>query len=101
MLNSNIRGRYKHVGFVSEAELNVLYQNALALVYPSYYEGFGIPLIEAMKSGCPVIASKSSSVKEIANDAAVLIESISSDKIQDSIVRLKDISYRFEKIKKV
>lgn len=54
-----------------------------------------------MKSGCPVIASKSSSVKEIANDAAVLIESISSDKIQDSIVRLKDISYRFEKIKKV
>lgn len=100
LLNSNIPGRYKHVGFVSEAELNVLYQNALALVYPSYYEGFGIPLIEAMKSGCPVIASKSSSVKEIANDAAVLIESISSDKIQNSIVRLKDISYRFEKIKK-
>ncbi|EDT5580179.1 glycosyltransferase family 4 protein, partial [Salmonella enterica subsp. enterica serovar Kokomlemle] len=97
-LDSEIPGRYVHAGFLSEKELNRLYQNALALIYPSLYEGFGIPVIEAMKSGCPVIASKTSSVEEISNEAAILIDNISAHQIRDCIHNLKNPSFRMEKI---
>jgi mannosyltransferase len=90
LLDDKIPRRYEHTGFISENELESIYQNALALVYPSFYEGFGIPVIEAMKCGCPVIASKSSSVQEIAGDAAVLIENITAEKISQSLIKLKD-----------
>lgn len=99
LLNDKIPHRYKHAGFISENELEHFYQNALALVYPSYYEGFGIPVIEAMKSGCPVIASKSSSVQEIAADAAILIEDITAEKIQQNLIKLKDPAVRTKIIK--
>ncbi|MEG1089918.1 MAG: glycosyltransferase family 1 protein [Citrobacter sp.] len=94
LLNENIPNRYKHAGFISECELESYYQNALALVYPSFYEGFGIPVIEAMKCGCPVIASKSSSVQEIAGNAAVLIENITAEKIGLNILKLKSPAIR-------
>ena len=97
-LNEQIPGRYAHAGFISEKELCNFYQNALALVYPSYYEGFGIPVIEAMKSGCPVIASKSSSVQEISNNAAFLHDNITAEKIEQSIIELKNPDIRKQKI---
>lgn len=90
LLDDKIPHRYEHTGFISESELESIYQNALALVYPSFYEGFGIPVIEAMKCGCPVIASKSSSVQEIAGDAAVLIENITAEKITQNLIKLRD-----------
>ncbi len=58
------------LGYVSDAELRALFENAGVFVYPSLYEGFGIPAIEAMASGCPVIASNSASVPEVCGDAA-------------------------------
>jgi len=58
----------------TDSELNYLYQNAFALVYPSLYEGFGLPPLEAMSCGCPVIASNTSSIPEVVGDAGILID---------------------------
>lgn len=58
-----------YVGRISDAELKALYLNAICLVYPSFYEGFGLPPIEAMSCGCPVILSRLSSLPEIGGDA--------------------------------
>src|SRR5262249_12422822 len=54
--------------------LRHLYENAVALCFPSRYEGFGMPLVEAMRCGCPVIATAAASIPEIAGDAALLVE---------------------------
>jgi glycosyltransferase involved in cell wall biosynthesis len=59
------------VGFVSDAELRALYENALALVFPSHYEGFGLPPIEAMTCGCPVVISNQPALLEVCGDAAL------------------------------
>lgn len=58
------------IDYVSYEKLPILYSNAKALIYPSLYEGFGIPPLEAMASGCPVIASNTSSIPEVCQDAA-------------------------------
>jgi glycosyltransferase involved in cell wall biosynthesis len=69
-----IADRVLWLGFVSEAELAALYRLATLFVYPSLYEGFGLPVLEAMVSGTPVIASNLTSIPEIAGDAALLVE---------------------------
>ncbi len=62
------------VDHVPDQDLAVLYSNALALVYPSLYEGFGLPVVEAMACGCPVITTNVSSLPEVAGSAALLID---------------------------
>ena len=62
------------LGIVSDARLDALYREAAALVYPSLYEGFGLPVLEAMARGTPVIATRASSVPEVLGDAGVLLE---------------------------
>ena len=59
------------VGFISDSELRTLYEHALALVFPSFYEGFGLPPIEAMTCGCPVIISEQPALSEVCGDAAL------------------------------
>lgn len=61
----------KTLGFIPTEELSIIYNKALALVMPSLYEGFGIPILEAMSCGCPVICSKNGSLPEVAGDSAV------------------------------
>lgn len=62
------------LGYVSDGELKALYQHASCFVFPSFYEGFGIPPMEAMASGCPVIASTAEAVKEVCEDAALYFD---------------------------
>lgn len=57
--------RYASIGYTEDERLNVLYNHAAALVYPSSYEGFGIPVLEAQQAGCPVIALNTSSIPEV------------------------------------
>lgn len=64
----------KLLGFITDGELAWLYRNAAALVFPSSYEGFGLPILEAMQMGTPVIAYDNSSIPEVAGKAAILVE---------------------------
>jgi glycosyltransferase involved in cell wall biosynthesis len=59
------------LGRVTDAELRALYENALCLIFPSRYEGFGIPPLEAMWCGCPVLAARAGAVPEVCGDAAL------------------------------
>jgi glycosyltransferase involved in cell wall biosynthesis len=61
----------KPLGYVSDGELRVLYEHALCFVYPSLYEGFGLPPLEAMACACPVIVSNTTSLPEVCGDAAI------------------------------
>lgn len=74
LLESTIPGRYQWLGRLTDEELNKVYNRAHCLFYPSSYEGFGIPVIEAMRSGCPVIAVNVSSIPEVAGSAAILTQ---------------------------
>ncbi len=81
--------RYKYKGRVSNLELNRLYNSAFCLLYPSSYEGFGIPVIEAQKAGCPVIAANCSSIPEIVGDKSLLINCFSVAEIVKKLIILK------------
>jgi glycosyltransferase involved in cell wall biosynthesis len=67
-------GNVKKLGFVSDDERRVLYSHATAFLFPSHYEGFGLPVLEAMACGCSVITSNVSSLPEVAGDAGILID---------------------------
>lgn len=71
--NERIRSRLVFTGFVPDSELAALYSGALAFAYPSLYEGFGLPPLEAMQCGLPVITSNVSSLPEVVGDAALLV----------------------------
>jgi glycosyltransferase involved in cell wall biosynthesis len=75
-------------GFVSDAELKALYQNAGCLVFPSLYEGFGLPPLEAMYCGCPVIASARTSIPEACGSAAMYCDATSTDDIAEKIAQM-------------
>ena len=75
-------------GYMKDTDLHHVYQSAEVFVFPSLYEGFGIPPLEAMASGCPVIASNTASLPEVIADAGLLIEPKNSVKIADAIVSL-------------
>jgi glycosyltransferase involved in cell wall biosynthesis len=70
---------------LSDQELAIAYSGAVALVYPSRYEGFGMPVLEAMACGCPVITCRNSSLPEVANDAALYV---SEDNIEELVQAL-------------
>jgi len=81
---------------LTDDELAMAYGGALALVYPSLYEGFGMPVIEAMASGCPVITTHHGSLAEAAGDAACLISGASVGEMCGALERMQDAQYRAE-----
>lgn len=83
-----VEKKVKFLNFVPDEELTMLYQNALCFAWPSLYEGFGLPVLEAMKMNCPVITSNVSSLPEAGGDAALYVDP------KD----VKDISEKLDKV---
>jgi glycosyltransferase involved in cell wall biosynthesis len=83
-----IGDRVKFLGYVSDTDLAALYSAAQAFVFPSLYEGFGIPPLEAMGCGCPVIASRVASIPEVCGCAAYYIDPTQIESIADGIYRV-------------
>jgi glycosyltransferase involved in cell wall biosynthesis len=79
------RNAARFLGYVPTADLRVLYGLARALVYPSLWEGFGLPVVEAMACGCPVITSTVSSLPEVAGGAALLVDPTVTDALAAAI----------------
>ncbi|MEM8006569.1 glycosyltransferase family 1 protein, partial [Morganella morganii subsp. sibonii] len=94
MLDTLIPNRYQVLGSITNEELNIALNRAHCLLYPSSYEGFGIPVIEAMKAGCPVIAMNASSIPEIANNSALLLDKLDKYEILSAIKTLEITSER-------
>lgn len=89
---------FKSLQNVSVEDLNYYYNKALCLLYPSLYEGFGIPVIEAQQSGCPVIATNSSSIPEVIANLYLAVESPTPNKIAKKIDELTTNNLRKETI---
>ncbi|WPJ97378.1 glycosyltransferase family 1 protein [Coraliomargarita algicola] len=85
-------------GYVTDKELMQLYQEAQGLIYPSIEEGFGLPIVEAFKLGCPVITSNRSCLPEIAGDAALLVDPYQVSSITAAIVNLANNSSRQQQL---
>lgn len=81
-----LEDQVKFLGFVNDDDLPMLYSGALCLLYPSKYEGFGLPILEAMACGCPVLTSNLGSMAEVAGDAAVLVDPNSAEAIAEGIM---------------
>jgi glycosyltransferase involved in cell wall biosynthesis len=89
LIKQNYLSKKVHLlGYLSTTAIRNLYNLAKALVFPSFYEGFGIPPLEAMKSGCPVIASYTSSIPEVVGDAALLIDPESPEAIARAMKKI-------------
>ncbi len=100
LLRGKLPGRFLHFDGVSDAHLNVLYQNAFCLLYPSSYEGFGLPVIEAMKAGCPVVAVRTSALLESCGNAALLSDSPDPAEFMIKIKLLENNAIRKDCIRK-
>lgn len=96
LVDKYIPNRYLLFPSVQDEVLNGLYNCAQVFLYPSAYEGFGLPLLEAMAAGCPVIAANRSSIPEVCGDSAVLLDEITPEVIAEQISGLGVSSSRDE-----
>ncbi len=88
VLDLKLEERVLFTGYVPDSELLHLYNAAIVFVYPSLYEGFGLPVLEAMACGTPVIASNTTSLPEVANDAAILVDPTNVSEIREAILEI-------------
>jgi glycosyltransferase involved in cell wall biosynthesis len=93
--NADMEERVRVLGYVDSEWIPYLHESAYCMVFPSLYEGFGLPVLEAMTLGCPVVCSRSSSLPEVGGDAVEYVEPLDTDSISNGIERLlNDRSYR-------
>ena len=85
LASSPVSSRIRHLGFVTEDQKQALLSSCATLVYPSLYEGFGLPVLEAMVHGAPVITSSVSSMPEVAGSAALLVDPLSLSGLSDAM----------------
>lgn len=88
LLQTKLKQRWKHFTGISNHKLNTLYNFARFLLYPSSYEGFGIPVIEAEKAGCPVIALHASSIPEITGNPELLLQTLQTEECLQKIEKI-------------
>lgn len=89
------------LGFVEKEDLVLLYNGASVFVMPSFYEGFGLPILEAMNCGCPVVTSKQGSIEEVAGDAAYYVDPYNIESIAEGVNKVfKDSALQKELSKK-
>jgi glycosyltransferase involved in cell wall biosynthesis len=93
----NVRCR---VLYLSDYDLSIAYSGAIALVYPSKYEGFGLPILEANKSGCPVITCRNSSIPEVSGDAVLYVNEIDVAGMRDALMKVQQPEVRDSLIEK-
>jgi glycosyltransferase involved in cell wall biosynthesis len=87
-IKSSLKDKIITTGFVDDKDLAALYSATLGFVYPSLYEGFGLPTLEAMQCGSPVISSVTSSIPEVVGDAGILIEPTDESAISNAMLQL-------------
>jgi glycosyltransferase involved in cell wall biosynthesis len=80
--------RIRFTGQISDQELKVYYRNATALIFPSFYEGFGFPLVEAMAEGCPIACSNVASLPEVAGNAALFFNPFSVEDMSQALLQI-------------
>lgn len=88
-----------HSLYLEDEELRVAYSGAVALVYPSRYEGFGLPLLEAMACGCPIITTPNASLPEVAGEAAIYVEEDDVEGMAEALCEIQKPSVRERLIK--
>ena len=81
-------GNLIRLGYITDEELKALYLNALGYIFPSYYEGFGLPILEAMHCGCPVVCSRAASLPEIAGGAALFFDPMDASDLAEAVNRI-------------
>ena len=87
-LNKYDRAKVELTGYIEEDDLRKYYSNALCFIYPSLYEGFGLPVLEAMKCGCPVITSNRSSLPEVIGDCGITINPESDEDMLNALNKM-------------
>lgn len=94
LLDEKLQNKYEKMNYLSDSDLRRLYNSAFCLLYPSEYEGFGIPIIEAQACGCPVVCQAKSSIPEVTKDSAIYVDSNSIEESIKSIKKLEsDVIY--------
>lgn len=83
-----LAGRVRHLGYVTDAERRALFEAARLLVLPSYHEGFGLPVLEAMTVGVPVVASNRGAIPEVLGDAGLMVDPDDADALATAMGRL-------------
>ncbi len=86
--NSLLKNHVIFAGYIPDHDLSAIYSGALAFVYPSLYEGFGLPPLEAMQCGTPVITSNTSSLPEVVGDAGLMINPTNRDDLCQAMLNL-------------